>query len=82
LREPAHMPRSGGVAVATEHLRLTKQQEFDNYLNYDVTIARWRFELVRLGAWFIGFQISFFLLLIVPLVVLRTLTGADSPYIP
>jgi hypothetical protein len=63
-------------------LPLTKQQEFDDYLNYDVTIPRWRFELMRLGAWFIVFQITFFGFLIIPLVVLRTLTGAESPYIP
>ncbi|WP_234898594.1 hypothetical protein [Mycolicibacter kumamotonensis] len=61
---------------------MTKQQEFDNYLNYQVTIPRWRFELARLGAWFVVFQISFFLLLVVPLVALRMITGADSLYIP
>jgi energy-coupling factor transporter transmembrane protein EcfT len=72
----------GGTAVATKQLPLTKQQEFDDYLNYEVTIPRWRFELMRLGAWFIVFQITFFVFLIVPLRVLRTLTGADSPYIP
>jgi hypothetical protein len=37
---------------------------------------------MRLGAWFIVFQITFIVFLIVPLVVLRTLTGAGSPYIP
>ncbi|RAV03999.1 hypothetical protein DQP56_01635 [Mycolicibacter senuensis] len=75
----------GGIAiatVATKQVRLTKQQEFDNYLNYQVTIPRWRFELARLGAWFVVFQISFFLLLVVPLVALRMITGADSLYIP
>jgi hypothetical protein len=61
---------------------VTKQQEFDDYLNYEVTIPRWRFEMMRLGAWFIVFQITFFGFLIIPLVVLRTVTGADSPYIP
>jgi hypothetical protein len=70
------------VAVATKQVRLTKQQEFDGYLNYEVTIPRWRFELMRLGAWFIVFQVTFFLLLVVPLVVMRWATGADSPYIP
>jgi len=72
----------GALAVATKPAILTKQQEFDAYLNYDVTIGRWRFELMRLGAWFIGFQLSFFFLLVLPLVVLRAVTGADSPYIP
>ncbi|EUA30587.1 hypothetical protein I553_4844 [Mycobacterium xenopi 4042] len=70
------------MAVATRPARMTKQQEFDNYLNYDVVIPRWRFELLRLGAWFIGFQVSFFVFLLVPLVALRALTGAESPYIP
>jgi hypothetical protein len=37
---------------------------------------------MRLGAWFIGFQVSFAFLLVLPLVALRALTGADSPYIP
>jgi energy-coupling factor transporter transmembrane protein EcfT len=73
---------AGGIAVATKQLPLTKQREFDNYLNYEVTIPRWRFELMRLGAWFIVFQITFFVLLVVPLVMLRTLTGAESPYVP
>ena len=68
--------------MATKPATLTKQQEFDAYLNYDVTIPRWRFELMRLGAWFIGFQLSFFFLLVLPLVVMRAVTGADSPYIP
>ncbi|MDT5216187.1 MAG: hypothetical protein QOK18_4426 [Mycobacterium sp.] len=73
---------AGTVAVATEQVRLTKQQEFDDHLNYEVTIPRWRFELMRLGAWFVVFQVSFFVLLVVPLVVMRLATGADSPFIP
>lgn len=71
-----------GVAVAARPVVKTKQQEFDDYLNYDVTIARWKFELLRLGAWFICFQISIFVLLGVPLLVFRAVTGIDSPYIP
>jgi hypothetical protein len=70
-----------GVAVATKP-RQTKQQEFDDYLNYEVTIPRWRFEAMRLGAWFIGFQVTFFLLLVLPLIMVRALTGAGSPFIP
>lgn len=84
-RESTDATRSGRTAlaaVATERRVLTKQQEFDAHLNYEVTIARWRFELMRLGAWFISFQVTFFVLLVVPLVVLRWATGADSPYIP
>lgn len=61
---------------------MTKEQEFDSFLNYEVTIARWRFELMRLGAWFIGFQVSFFVFLVVPLVIMRWATGSVSPYIP
>lgn len=37
---------------------------------------------MRLGAWFISFQVTFFVLLVVPLVLLRALTGAESVYIP
>ena len=37
---------------------------------------------MRLGAWFVGFQVSFFVFLVGPLVVLRAVTGADSPYVP
>jgi hypothetical protein len=84
-RSTAAPTGSGGTAlaaVATEQKQTTKQQEFDDHLNYEVTIARWRFELMRLGAWFISFQVTFFVLLVLPLVVLRWLTGADSPYIP
>lgn len=82
-RQPSSgVGNSGAVAVETRRARLTKQQQFDDYLDYEVTIPRWRFELMRLGAWFVVFQITFFLLLIVPLVVLRSVTGATSPYIP
>jgi hypothetical protein len=51
-------------------------------LNYEVTIPRWGFELMRLGAWFVVFQVTFFVFLVVPLVVMRAMTGSDSPYIP
>jgi hypothetical protein len=82
LHPPGGTEGGGGTAVATKQLALTKQQEFDDHLNYEVAIPRWRFELMRLGAWFVVFQVTFFVFLIVPLVVLRTVTGADSPYIP
>jgi hypothetical protein len=52
------------------------------HLNYEVTIPRWGFELMRLGAWFVVFQVTFFVFLVVPLVVIRAMTGSDSPYIP
>jgi hypothetical protein len=73
---------AGTVAVATQNAQLTKQQEFDDYLDYEVTIPRWRFELMRLGAWFVVFQLSFALFLVLPLVIMRWATGADSVYIP
>jgi Spirocyclase AveC-like len=79
---PGDVVHGGAVAVATEQARLTKQQEFDDYLNYEVTIPRWRFELMRLGAWFVIFQVSFFVFLVLPLVVMRWATGADSLYVP
>jgi hypothetical protein len=61
---------------------LTKTQEFDSMLNYEVTIARWKFELMRLGAWFVGFQVTFAVFLVGPLLILRAVLGADSPYVP
>ena len=79
MHPPGDTEGPGGVAVATRQLRLTKQQEFDDYLNYQVTIPRWRFELMRLGAWFIVFQITFFVFLVVPLVVLRTVDRRRKP---
>jgi hypothetical protein len=42
----------------------------------------WRFELARLGAWLLVFQLSFLLLLDVPLVVLRMTIGHPSAYLP
>ncbi|CDO31155.1 spirocyclase AveC family protein [Mycolicibacterium porcinum] len=72
---------TGGVAVAAVS-PMTKEQEFDSFLNYEVTIPRWRFELMRLGAWFIGFQVTFFVFLVLPLVIMRWATGSVSPYIP
>ncbi|MFZ0907027.1 MAG: spirocyclase AveC family protein, partial [Mycobacterium sp.] len=60
LHPPGETDTQGGIAVATKQLPLTKQQEFDDCLNYQVTIPRWRFELMRLGAWFIVFQVTFF----------------------
>lgn len=80
---PAVDTAGAGIAVevATRPVVKTKQQEFDDYLNYDVTIARWKFELLRLGAWFVCFQVSF-CVLAVPLVLFRALSGVDSPYVP
>jgi hypothetical protein len=82
VREPVSITGSGNVAMTTQPVRLTKTQEFDDFLNYDVTIARWKFELMRLGAWFLGFQVTFFAFLVGPLLILRAVLGADSPFVP
>jgi hypothetical protein len=55
---------------------------YDDGLNYAVMIPRWKFEAARFGSWFVTFQLSFFLLLIVPLLAMRGLTGHDSIYAP
>ena len=82
VREPASVTGSAGAAaVATQPALLTKTQEFDDFLNYEVTIARWKFELMRLGAWFVGFQVSFAIFLVGPLIILRAVLGADSAYV-
>lgn len=80
VHQGASAPR--GVAQLTRTVDLTKQQQFDARLNYEVTIPRWRFELMRLGAWFVVFQVSFFVLLIVPQLVMRPLLVHYSPYVP
>jgi hypothetical protein len=82
VREPASITGSGSVAMTTQPVRLTKTQEFDDFLNYEVTIARWKFELMRLGAWFVGFQVTFLAFLVGPLMILRAVLGADSPFVP
>ncbi|PPJ25835.1 hypothetical protein C5E45_18985 [Nocardia nova] len=73
---------AAGPGAATAQVRRGTDAEYDARLDYEVTIPRWRFELARFGAWFVVFQVSFFLTLIVPLVTLRAVTGHDSPYIP
>jgi hypothetical protein len=83
----AATPHEIGGATATVTAgptvgRRRKQQEYDDLLDYEVTISRWKFELARFGAWFVVFQVSFFLLLVVPLVVMRMITGNDSIYVP
>lgn len=42
----------------------------------------WKLELARLAAWIVVFQVSFVLLLDVPLIVLRMTIGHPSSYIP
>ena len=33
-------------------------------------------------AWFVGVQVTFFLFLVGPLLILRAVLGVDSPYVP
>jgi hypothetical protein len=82
VRQPASVSGSGGVALTAQSAALTKTQEFDAMLNYEATIPRWKFELMRLGAWFVGFQVTFAVFLVGPLLILRAVLGADSPYVP
>jgi hypothetical protein len=70
------------VMSSSESNQGSRAQRFDASLNYEVTIPRWKFEAWRFMAWFVSFQISFFLLLVLPLLVMRWATGADSPYLP
>lgn len=70
------------VATTSAPARLSKRQEYDAFLDYEVTIPRWKFELARFAAWFVVFQVSFFVLLIVPLVAMRMITGHHSIYAP
>ncbi|MEZ0351916.1 spirocyclase AveC family protein [Mycobacterium sp. pR1184] len=82
LQEPVPVAGPGASGLATQPQRMTKTEEFDDLLNYEITTSRWRFELMRLGAWFVGFQVTFFLFLVGPLLLLRALLGAASPYVP
>jgi hypothetical protein len=80
--EMRELPGERAVATAVDTLPRTKLAQYDDLLNYEVVIPRWKFEIARFGAWFVVFQVSFFLLLIVPLVVMRVITGNDSVYAP
>ena len=72
----------GGVAVRTRVRMDVSTQADAAARGYLVKGPRWRFELVRFGAWILTFQLSFFVILCVPLVTLRLLTGHDSIYVP
>lgn len=73
----------GLVALAAQRsTRIGKREQHDALLEYEITIPRWKFEAARFGAWFVVFQVSFFVLLIVPLVAMHMLTGHDSIYVP
>lgn len=62
----------------------TAQRRYDAKLDYAVTIPRWQFESWRFIAWFAGFQISFFVFLVLPLLAFRFAAGpaASSPWLP
>ncbi|ODR16925.1 hypothetical protein BHQ19_30090 [Mycolicibacterium porcinum] len=70
------------AATVVKSAPLVREAEYDSFLNYEVTIPRWRFEVARFGAWCLVFQVSFFMMLIVPLVLMRVITGHDSIYAP
>ncbi|KAF2814664.1 uncharacterized protein BDZ99DRAFT_566618 [Mytilinidion resinicola] len=59
-------------------------EEYDARLDYRVkeSVPRWLFESARFGAWLVVFEVSSFVTLVVPLVVLRWATGKGSPYVP
>jgi hypothetical protein len=60
------------------------KEEYDATLEYRVkdTVPRWQFEGARFLAWFVVFQVSFFVTLVIPLVLLRMATGKNSVYVP
>lgn len=70
------------ATLAPAAQRRSKQQEYDDLLNYEVTIPRWKFELARFASWFVVFQVSFFVMLVAPLVLMRIITGNDSIFVP
>jgi len=73
----------GSTALATvPRVVSTKQAAYDAHLAYEVVGPRWKFELARLAAWVVVFQVTFALMLVLPLVVMRAITGVDSIYVP
>ncbi|MBO0807471.1 MAG: hypothetical protein J2P32_04100 [Actinobacteria bacterium] len=82
--EPAAavLGQSDRASGPAEETRRSARARYDGLLDYQVIGSRWRFELARFGAWFVVFQASFFVMLIIPLVTLRIATGHDSDYLP
>ncbi|KAF2500946.1 hypothetical protein BU16DRAFT_533687 [Lophium mytilinum] len=64
--------------------RWNTSEEYDAKLNYKVkdSVPRWLFETARFVAWLVVFNVSFFITLVIPLVVLRVATGRGSKYVP
>ncbi|MDT5077701.1 MAG: hypothetical protein QOJ80_2338 [Mycobacterium sp.] len=79
-----NVPAGGATLVADRRTtaRVDRTAEFDAFLDYQVTISRWKFELARFGSWFVIFQISFFAMTVLPLLVMRVATGSHSIYVP
>jgi hypothetical protein len=79
-----NVPAGGATLVADKRTtaRVDRTAEFDAFLDYQVTISRWKFELARFGSWFVIFQISFFAMTVLPLLVMRVATGSHSIYVP
>lgn len=63
-------------------LAATPREKYEARLNYEATIPLWRFETYRLLAWILVFNISFFLFLVLPLLLMRLLPGHASPWLP
>lgn len=75
---------SSGIAALTTGSLIRTTTDVANLggPDYDVVGSRWKFDLARFGAWMLTFQVSFFVILIVPLVSLRLITGHNSIYAP
>jgi hypothetical protein len=74
----------GATLVADQRTaaRVGPTAQFDTFLDYEVSIARWKFELARFGSWFVIFQVSFFAMTVLPLLIMRVATGSHSIYVP
>lgn len=75
-------PKTAGFTVKEFFSSATLRQQHDAQCDYRILIPVWKFELYRFGAWFVTFQISFFVSLVIPLVLLRYISGRGSIYIP
>jgi hypothetical protein len=59
-------------------------ETYDAKLEYKVKdkVLRWKFEVARFGAWFVVFQVGFFVTLVIPLVTRRMISGHNSEFVP
>ncbi|MEP6869146.1 MAG: hypothetical protein ABJA20_11580 [Novosphingobium sp.] len=58
------------------------REQYEARLNYEPTISLWKFESLRLLAWVVVFNVSFAILLVMPVMMMRVITGHGSPWIP